>query len=170
MFFFHELSPGSCFFLPKGAHIYNTLIEFIKTEYRRRGFQEVVSPNIFNSKLWVTSGHWDHYSVSMYSNFNNLFVYIFSPSIVVISFFCLSVDLFVCLLFVCLFVFLFFVCLLVVCLFVICCLFVVYLFVVYLFICCLFICLLFTFCLFVVCFRRTCFNLILRKRFLPLNQ
>ena len=163
MFFFHELSPGSCFFLPKGAHIYNTLIEFIKTEYRRRGFQEVVSPNIFNSKLWVTSGHWDHYSVSMYSNFNNLFVYIFSPSIVVISFFCLSVDLFVCLLFVCLFVF-----------FIFCLLFVYFLFVyllfVYLFISCLFICLLFTFCLFVVCFRRTCFNLILRKRFLPLNQ
>lgn len=66
LFFFHELSPGSCFFLPKGAHIYNTLIEFIKTEYRRRGFQEVVSPNIFNSKLWVTSGHWDHYSENMF--------------------------------------------------------------------------------------------------------
>ena len=30
LFFFHELSPGSCFFLPRGAHIYNTLIDFIK--------------------------------------------------------------------------------------------------------------------------------------------
>uniref|UniRef100_A0A8C4XIX3 threonine--tRNA ligase n=1 Tax=Falco tinnunculus TaxID=100819 RepID=A0A8C4XIX3_FALTI len=30
LFFFHELSPGSCFFLPRGAHIYNTLIEFIR--------------------------------------------------------------------------------------------------------------------------------------------
>lgn len=30
LFFFHELSPGSCFFLPKGAYIYNTLIEFIR--------------------------------------------------------------------------------------------------------------------------------------------
>eukprot|EP00106_Octopus_bimaculoides_P021350 XP_014788792.1 PREDICTED: threonine--tRNA ligase, cytoplasmic-like [Octopus bimaculoides] len=30
LFFFHEQSPGSCFFLPKGAHIYNKLIEFIK--------------------------------------------------------------------------------------------------------------------------------------------
>lgn len=30
LFFFHELSPGSCFFLPKGAHIYNTLINFLK--------------------------------------------------------------------------------------------------------------------------------------------
>ncbi|CAH3193095.1 unnamed protein product [Porites evermanni] len=63
LFFFHELSPGSCFFLPKGAHIYNTLINFIKEEYRKRGFQEVVSPNIYSTKLWETSGHWQHYSV-----------------------------------------------------------------------------------------------------------
>ncbi|XP_021236723.1 threonine--tRNA ligase, cytoplasmic [Numida meleagris] len=67
LFFFHELSPGSCFFLPKGAYIYNTLIEFIRSEYRKRGFQEVVTPNIFNSKLWMTSGHWQHYSENMFS-------------------------------------------------------------------------------------------------------
>lgn len=66
LFFFHELSPGSCFFLPKGAHVYNTLVEFMRSEYRRRGYQEVVTPNIFNSKLWVTSGHWDHYSENMF--------------------------------------------------------------------------------------------------------
>jgi threonyl-tRNA synthetase len=30
LFFFHELSPGSCFFLPRGAYIYNTLVEFIR--------------------------------------------------------------------------------------------------------------------------------------------
>ncbi|XP_054895836.1 threonine--tRNA ligase 1, cytoplasmic [Poeciliopsis prolifica] len=67
LFFFHELSPGSCFFLPNGAFIYNTLIEFIRSEYRKRGFQEVVTPNIYNSKLWMTSGHWQHYSENMFS-------------------------------------------------------------------------------------------------------
>ncbi|KAJ8925296.1 hypothetical protein NQ315_009125 [Exocentrus adspersus] len=67
LFFFHELSPGSCFFQPRGAHIYNTLIDFIKKEYRKRGYQEVVSPNIFNAKLWQTSGHWAHYSENMFS-------------------------------------------------------------------------------------------------------
>ena len=30
LFFFHELSPGSCFFLPKGAHIYNKLCDLIR--------------------------------------------------------------------------------------------------------------------------------------------
>lgn len=63
LFFFHELSPGSCFFYPKGATIYNKLVEMMRSEYRKRGFQEVISPNVFNAKLWMTSGHWMHYSV-----------------------------------------------------------------------------------------------------------
>ncbi|GFV07623.1 threonine--tRNA ligase 1, cytoplasmic [Trichonephila clavipes] len=67
LFFFHELSPGSCFFQPKGAHIYNELINLIKEEYRKRGFHEVVSPNVYNSKLWETSGHWQHYADNMFS-------------------------------------------------------------------------------------------------------
>uniref|UniRef100_A0A8B9RDM4 threonine--tRNA ligase n=1 Tax=Astyanax mexicanus TaxID=7994 RepID=A0A8B9RDM4_ASTMX len=67
LFFFHDLSPGSCFFLPRGAYIYSTLTEFIREEYWRRGFQEVASPNIYNSKLWETSGHWQHYSENMFS-------------------------------------------------------------------------------------------------------
>ncbi|KAM9861399.1 threonine--tRNA ligase 1, cytoplasmic [Aulostomus maculatus] len=67
LFFFHDLSPGSCFFMPRGAYIYNTLTEFIRGEYWRRGFQEVASPNIFNSKLWETSAHWQHYSENMFS-------------------------------------------------------------------------------------------------------
>ncbi|XP_054571312.1 threonine--tRNA ligase 1, cytoplasmic isoform X4 [Eptesicus fuscus] len=37
LYFFHELSPGSCFFLPKGAHIYNTLIEFLRIEEEIKG-------------------------------------------------------------------------------------------------------------------------------------
>uniref|UniRef100_A0A8D2KZ13 threonine--tRNA ligase n=1 Tax=Varanus komodoensis TaxID=61221 RepID=A0A8D2KZ13_VARKO len=67
LFFFHDLSPGSCFFLPKGALLYNTLMDFIKEEYHRRNFTEVVSPNIYNSKLWEASGHWQHYSENMFS-------------------------------------------------------------------------------------------------------
>ncbi|KAE8617575.1 hypothetical protein XENTR_v10009123 [Xenopus tropicalis] len=67
LFFFHDLSPGSCFFLPRGAHIYNTLTDFIKGEYQIRNFTEVASPNIYNSKLWEMSGHWQHYSENMFS-------------------------------------------------------------------------------------------------------
>ncbi|KAF9308321.1 threonyl-tRNA synthetase [Podila horticola] len=66
LFFFHELSPGSCFFLPHGARIYNTLMDFIKQEYRKRGYTEVMSPNMFNVKLWQTSGHWENYKDDMF--------------------------------------------------------------------------------------------------------
>ncbi|WFD34886.1 threonine--tRNA ligase [Malassezia cuniculi] len=66
LFMFHELSPGSCFWLPHGARIYNRLQEFIKSEYRRRGFDEVISPNMYNSKLWETSGHWANYKDDMF--------------------------------------------------------------------------------------------------------
>merc|ERR1719494_160899 len=67
LFFFHELSPGSCFFLPNGAHIYNTLMDLMKAEYKKRGFQEVVSPNMYSTKLWETSGHWQHYKENMFT-------------------------------------------------------------------------------------------------------
>jgi threonyl-tRNA synthetase len=30
LFFFNDLSPGSCFFLPHGTRIYNTLIEMLR--------------------------------------------------------------------------------------------------------------------------------------------
>ncbi|XP_075381194.1 threonine--tRNA ligase, mitochondrial isoform X4 [Mycteria americana] len=67
LFFFHKLSPGSCFFLPRGAHVYNTLVDFIRSEYRARGFCEVVTPNVFSPRLWELSGHWQHYGTHMFS-------------------------------------------------------------------------------------------------------
>uniref|UniRef100_A0A665UDW5 threonine--tRNA ligase n=1 Tax=Echeneis naucrates TaxID=173247 RepID=A0A665UDW5_ECHNA len=67
LFFFNDVSPGSCFFMPKGAHIYNTLTNFIKSEYQRRGFNEVVTPTLYTTALWERSGHWEHYSDNMFT-------------------------------------------------------------------------------------------------------
>lgn len=66
LFFFSELSPGSAFWLPHGTRIYNALVDLIKEEYRKRGFSEVISPNMYNSKLWKTSQHWQHYKDDMF--------------------------------------------------------------------------------------------------------
>uniref|UniRef100_A0A0G4I6R3 threonine--tRNA ligase n=1 Tax=Chromera velia CCMP2878 TaxID=1169474 RepID=A0A0G4I6R3_9ALVE len=67
LFFFETaVSPGSCFWLGDGAKIYNKLCEFIRTEYRIRGFQEVISPNIYHCDLWKTSGHYQKYKDNMY--------------------------------------------------------------------------------------------------------
>ncbi|XP_073224598.1 threonine--tRNA ligase, mitochondrial 1-like isoform X4 [Cicer arietinum] len=62
----HEWSPGSWFFLPHGARIYNKLMDFIRNQYRDRGYQEVISPNVFNMDLWVQSGHAKHYKEDMF--------------------------------------------------------------------------------------------------------
>jgi threonyl-tRNA synthetase len=35
-------------------------------EYWKRGFQEVVTPNIYSTKLWMTSGHWQHYAENLF--------------------------------------------------------------------------------------------------------
>ncbi|KAI0729485.1 hypothetical protein C8Q72DRAFT_884263 [Fomitopsis betulina] len=67
LFFFNDLSPGSCFFLPHGTRIYNTLLELMRAEYFKRGYQEVISPNMYNSKLWETSGHWQNYKDDMFT-------------------------------------------------------------------------------------------------------
>jgi len=66
LFFFHPYSPGSCFMLPHGARIYNRLMTFIKGEYHKRGFTEVITPNMFNKALWETSGHWQNYKDNMF--------------------------------------------------------------------------------------------------------
>jgi threonyl-tRNA synthetase len=67
LFFFHPLSPGSSFWLPHGARVYNRLVEFIRSEYRKRGFEEVITPNVYNADLWLTSGHWQNYKDNMFA-------------------------------------------------------------------------------------------------------
>ena len=40
LFMFHELSPGSAFFLPHGTRIYNTLLAYLRDQYHKRDYQE----------------------------------------------------------------------------------------------------------------------------------
>jgi threonyl-tRNA synthetase len=67
LFMFHEWSAGCAFFLPHGARIYNKLMDLLKSEYRNRGYSEVMSPNLFNAALWEQSGHWQHYKDDMFT-------------------------------------------------------------------------------------------------------
>jgi threonyl-tRNA synthetase len=93
LFMFHQWSPGNAFFLPPGAKIYNKythdgspnalsrreikcslpvdvghrLMNFIRDEYRVRGYQEVITPLVFNKELWETSGHWQNYKDDMFA-------------------------------------------------------------------------------------------------------
>ncbi|MBC96440.1 MAG: threonine--tRNA ligase [Halobacteriovoraceae bacterium] len=66
LFHFEDVAPGSPFFMPKGTIIYNELVEFMRRVYRKFDYQEVITPQILDSDLWHTSGHYDHYKENMY--------------------------------------------------------------------------------------------------------
>ena len=67
LFFFHEYSPGAPIFLPNGTIIYNELINLLREEYKKRGYQEVITPLLYEKTLWEKSGHWEHYKENMFN-------------------------------------------------------------------------------------------------------
>ncbi|KPM37161.1 putative threonine--tRNA ligase, mitochondrial [Neonectria ditissima] len=60
-------SPGSPIFLPNGAKIFNRLVDFLRKQYVRYGFEEVITPTIYKKSLWAKSGHLENYADDMYS-------------------------------------------------------------------------------------------------------
>ncbi len=66
LFLFDPISPGCPFFLPRGAVIYNQLVDYMRRLYRRYGFEEVITPVIFKNQLWHTSGHWEMFRENMF--------------------------------------------------------------------------------------------------------
>jgi threonyl-tRNA synthetase len=69
LFMMSDLAPASPFFLPRGAHVYNSLIDFVRKQYARRGYREVITPQIFDKALWERSGHWANYRDNMFLSF-----------------------------------------------------------------------------------------------------
>lgn len=66
LFSFYPESPAAPFFHPKGATVYNRLVEYVRHMYRYYGYTEVITPQIFDSVLWKRSGHYDNYFENMY--------------------------------------------------------------------------------------------------------
>ena len=66
LFHLDPTAPGMPYWLPKGMRLLNNLLEFWREEHEARGYQEISSPLINHKKLWVTSGHWDHYRDDMF--------------------------------------------------------------------------------------------------------
>src|SRR5271169_3965914 len=66
LYIFDPISPGSPFYLPKGTIILNELTDYIRRLYRRYGYDEVVTPQLFKNELWNTSGHWENFRENMF--------------------------------------------------------------------------------------------------------
>ena len=66
LFAFKQVAPGCPFLLPHGTRIFNALQALLRSEYRKRHYDEVQSPSMYDVDLWKTSGHWEHYQDDMF--------------------------------------------------------------------------------------------------------
>lgn len=66
LFSLHPIAPGSPFFHPRGAVIYNVLVDYIRGLYGRYGYTEVITPLIYKTDIWKTSGHYEAFREDMF--------------------------------------------------------------------------------------------------------
>jgi threonyl-tRNA synthetase len=61
-----NVGSGLPLWLPNGTVVREALIEFLKEEQRKRGYDAVVTPHIANLSLYKTSGHYPYYKDSQF--------------------------------------------------------------------------------------------------------
>ena len=66
LFIFDPVAPAMPFFLPRGAFLYNALVQYMREMYAIDGYDEVITPQAFDPKLFRTSGHLGNYNENMY--------------------------------------------------------------------------------------------------------
>lgn len=66
LFVFDPVAPASPFFMPKGAFLYNSLVDYMRRIYKVYNYQEVITPQVLDVNLWHTSGHYENYKENMY--------------------------------------------------------------------------------------------------------
>ena len=66
LFMFDEVAPAMPFFLPRGAFVYQRMVDYLRGLYSRYGYEEVITPQVFDPKLFRASGHLGHYNENMY--------------------------------------------------------------------------------------------------------
>ncbi len=62
-----EAGGGLVFWHPKGAIVREQMEQYLKREYRKRGYQLVYTPHIAKAELWKTSGHLTYYRDNMFT-------------------------------------------------------------------------------------------------------
>ncbi|MBY8966805.1 threonine--tRNA ligase [Algiphilus sp. NNCM1] len=67
LFHFQEEAPGSVFWHPKGWTVFQGLIDYMRRQQRRAGYQEVNTPDMMDLSLWKRSGHWENYGENMFT-------------------------------------------------------------------------------------------------------
>jgi threonyl-tRNA synthetase len=66
LFLWNEVAPAMPFMLPKGAYVYNRMVDYVRQAYEQVGYDEVITPQAFDPSLFRKSGHLGHYNENMY--------------------------------------------------------------------------------------------------------
>jgi threonyl-tRNA synthetase len=66
LFSFQEVSPGMVYWHDKGLKLRNILVDFLRSELFKEGYQEISTPSLANTALWRVSGHSEHYKDNMF--------------------------------------------------------------------------------------------------------
>jgi threonyl-tRNA synthetase len=60
------VGAGLPLWLPKGAVLRETLVEFMREQQRKRGYQPVITPHLAKRELYEISGHWQAYRENLF--------------------------------------------------------------------------------------------------------
>ncbi len=66
LFSFHHEAPGAAFWHPRGKFVYDQMVNFMKEENEKRGYEEISTPIVLSSELWKQSGHYENFKENMY--------------------------------------------------------------------------------------------------------
>jgi threonyl-tRNA synthetase len=66
LFMLRKEAPGMPFWLPNGTTLLRTIEAEVRDQLRKRGYQEIATPQVMDVELWHRSGHWDNYKDDMY--------------------------------------------------------------------------------------------------------
>jgi len=66
IFMLREEAPGMPFWLPNGTTLLHLIEDQVQAQLRKRGYQEIATPQVLDEELWHRSGHWDNYRDDMY--------------------------------------------------------------------------------------------------------
>jgi threonyl-tRNA synthetase len=66
LFHLQAEAPGSVFWHPKGWVIWRQLEAYMRRRLDAAGYNEIKTPQLIDSKLWVQSGHWGKFRENMF--------------------------------------------------------------------------------------------------------
>ncbi len=66
LFMLRDEAPGMPFWLPHGTTLLHLIEDEVQEQLRKRGYQEIATPQVLDVELWHRSGHWENYRDDMY--------------------------------------------------------------------------------------------------------